>query len=166
MTTPAEWGVLLAPDVPAREVNAALAKLVRIELTHVPRLSPLTTTELAEKLYPGHLARGEGLGARNRLYQALMYLAMTELADCATKGAERGMKGFGRKKIKPWLWHCSGERNQESFIKSREIALKTYEKEADALFRRVAHRLGYDEALRIFAAAQVVPDVENKETAA
>ena len=109
---PAEWNAALAPDVPWRDAYATVAREARQFLVHTP-FENLSTTELVDKLYPEALARGEGITVRKRIFKALGILAKRDLADCATRGAERRVK-FNPKPIRPWIWHSPAEPNPEA----------------------------------------------------
>lgn len=163
MPTPAEWNVWLARHVPWDEAYAKVEEHARNVLSNVPAEDPMGTTELVERLYPEAHCRTDGIEARKRIFNALYALGPRSMADCATKGEERTMRGYGgRRTIRPWLWHMPGTPNRESVETSRRKATQDYERKTRALWLHSAARLGYPEAERIFKevmAANPAPEV-------
>lgn len=111
--TPAQWAEALRPAVPWQAAYKVVAEVTRALLAAEPGGDHyLTTSDLVERLFPEHLARGEGITARRRMFSALAALAKHDLADCATRGPARKMKHLG-KMVHPWHWHRPVEKPAE-----------------------------------------------------
>jgi|SRR5665213_681104 len=111
MKKPQEWNTLLAPEVS----NATAWNTVGVEakkwlITNVRAGDMVSTTTLAEALYPAALARQSdaGVAARLRIFDALRskYADKYELNGCLTfDNAIPGKGRFKGKMIVPRLWH-------------------------------------------------------------
>lgn len=103
--TPAEWNRALR-DVPAVIAGNTVAQQVRALLDGGAYF--LTTTELADLLYPPQHARGDdGMAARKRLFACLRWLAENGMAPYATRGDPVIRTRYGRKRVEhPLIWHA------------------------------------------------------------
>lgn len=86
---------------------------VRAFLASYGKPIPLTTRELV-------LATQDSTATpeqRQKVYKALMHLAVRDLADCCTRGEPRprGRKGEGPV-VRPWLWHAPAEPHFEAIM--------------------------------------------------
>lgn len=100
----AEWNAILAPHVPWQDAYVAVEREARAYLV-LTDAKLLSTTELADALYPPADMRGEaGIGARRRLFKALAALTNHGLQDCCTR-AEPCKSRRGLRTVRPWLWH-------------------------------------------------------------
>ena len=104
--TPAVWNMVLATAVPAALASEHVAREVRTLLDSSTAF--LSTTELADRLYPPEHARGEeGQAARRRLFNCLRWLAGNGMSDYATRGEPRVRKRYGRQRLeRPIIWHA------------------------------------------------------------
>lgn len=104
--TPAQWNAALAPTVPGVVSGNAVAREVRALLDSSAAF--LSTTGLADKLYPPEHARGEeGQAARRRLFNCLRWLAENGMRDYATRGEPQVRKRYGRQRLeRPIIWHA------------------------------------------------------------
>ena len=144
----------LSPAKGSREVLNWLGPVVRAHVMHIPRNEPISTKELAELIFPIAMARGEGVIARNRMFQLLMYAAARDLADCCVRGEERWLRNKpGGRKIRPWQWSTPGQRNQDGRDLDRRKAEAKYMSAFRDTMRKSVRRLGYDETKRIVAEA-------------
>lgn len=113
--TPADWNLILAPDVPWQKAYASVEASARAHLIANPCFDAgCSTEELVEALYPKRFAIGDGILARKRIYKALAALATRGLADCATRGPERNLGHTKNLKVRPWLWHEPTAPNDEA----------------------------------------------------
>lgn len=102
MLTPQEWNEALSPDKHWNDRYATVAREARTVL--LASVKTLSTTELADILYPPQFMRGdEGMRARRCIFKALLKNAEKALFDCATRGPEKRNK-FGT--VRPWRWHA------------------------------------------------------------
>lgn len=101
--TPGDWNKILAKDTPWEDAYPHVENAAKLILEGSP-LTPLTTDELVEALYPERQAVGDGIYARRRLYKALKALERHGLAEYCSKGEPRMMKRL-KKMIQPRLWH-------------------------------------------------------------
>lgn len=149
--------LLLHPAKGMREVLESLCPIVRKFLADIPRHEPITTGALVERIYPVSLAKKEGAAARNRFMQVMCYAAPRDLADCAIRGPERKMKGR-QKRIKPWLWSESGDKNEEAHAHARRKAELAFKKSFNHTFNFAVRRLGFTDAKRLADAVISVYD--------
>lgn len=113
--TPFQWNAILAPDRKWQDAYAGVEEEVKAFIE--TQVSPLTTADLVERLYPEAAARGEGITARKRIYSALEALAKHGLKDYWEPGEARPLKHNKSKLVTPKLWrappvklcpHCGG----------------------------------------------------------
>lgn len=115
------WIEALAPDKTSRQASDFVAECARSALSNY-KGHDLTTTQLAEKLWPK--AEGDPGYQRQRLFKVLAWLAIRDLADCCHRGDERKRGKQGRrikegqpvKTVRPWLWHAPGEPHFEAVL--------------------------------------------------
>lgn len=71
----------------------------------VPGVPTYTTAELVEGIFPERFAKGDGITARRKVFDALKALAEKGLAPYATRADKRMSSGRIKHEIRPWLWH-------------------------------------------------------------
>lgn len=106
MLEPIEWAMVLRPIVPTIHAKKVVAENVRETLATLEHGVSISTNDLIEALYPREEADKSLAGdeARMRLYKLVAILALSDLADCATRGELSGKKFMGRP-VRPWMWH-------------------------------------------------------------
>lgn len=113
-----EWSTLLHPDIPWKDAYTRVEVEARSYLQQCTDPGEqITTSELVEGLFPEQFARGDGITARKRIFDALAALAKHQLGDCCTRGVPRKLKHRSRM-VRPWLWHMPQvEFNPEATVK-------------------------------------------------
>lgn len=101
--TPANWNIALAPAEDWKKAYGYVAEAVIWHLQGKIELR-LTTADLVETLYPEAWARGDGITARKRIFDALRALAKHQLKDWCEPGPPRPLRHRPGKLVTPLIW--------------------------------------------------------------
>lgn len=115
--SPLAWATILAPSQHWRECYPIVAGEARRVLKTLGPDQSISTAHLVDQFLPESVIRGaEQVDARQRMFRALMALAVHDLSDCASRGPEE-RNSFGV--MRRWNWHTPTEPNPDAKLPGR-----------------------------------------------